>query len=254
MKSVKRMLVAMSLLLVLGINTMNAEEAEDKVEFGITADYYGKYIWRGQNLNDDPAFQPGFSAAYKGFTAGIWGSLETTDIFDNKGEFTEVDYYADYSADVPGVEGLGFSIGFIYYDFPNTDLLATTELYWGFSYDTFLSPSIKFYHDIDEAEGLYVSAGIGHSIDLGEDAPIGIDLGASIGWGDTNYNEYYWGTDSSGFNDLLLSAAFPFEIGGLSITPSVKYSILIDSDIKDADTYSSDDSEFFVGIGLSMAF
>ena len=73
MKSMKRMLVAMSLLLVLGINTMNAAEEGDKVEFGISADYNGKYIWRGQNLNDDPAFQPGFSAAYKGFTARNMG-------------------------------------------------------------------------------------------------------------------------------------------------------------------------------------
>ena len=129
------------------------------------------------------------------------------------------------------------------------------------SYDTFLSPSITFYHDIDEAEGLYISAGIEHSIDLGEDAPFGIDLGASIGWGDDNYNEYYWidsitglPIDSSGFNDLLLSASFPFEIGGVSITPSVNYSVLLDSDIKDSDCYSTSSDEFFVGIGLSMAF
>ena len=31
---------------------------ESAIEFGITADFYSKYIWRGQNLNDDYIFQP----------------------------------------------------------------------------------------------------------------------------------------------------------------------------------------------------
>jgi hypothetical protein len=38
--------------------------AEDKIDFEIMADYFGKYIWRGQNLSDDPVFQPGLSAKY----------------------------------------------------------------------------------------------------------------------------------------------------------------------------------------------
>jgi len=251
MNSVSRMrkLGVLMCLLILGTSAY----ALDGVDFEITADYNGKYIWRGQNLDDDPAFQPGISATFKGFTAGIWGSMETTDIFGNSGEFTEVDYYVDYSADVPGVEGLGFSVGAIYYDFPNTTLLSTTEVYWGLSLDTFLSPSVTFYYDIDEAEGLYISAGIGHTIELGEDAPA-IDLSASYGWGNSDYNSYYWGLTDSLSNDILLSAALPFEVGGWSVTPSVNYSILVDSDIKDSDVYSTDNSEFYVGIGLSKGF
>ena len=247
------MFVAMCLILVFGINVKSF--AQDKPEFEITADYFGKYIWRGQNLNDDPAFQPGFSATFKGLTAGIWGSVDTTDIHGSSGEFTEVDYYADYSADVPGIEGLGFSVGAIYYDFPNTVYDATTELYWGFNFDTFLSPSITFYHDIDEVEGLYVSASIEHSIEkifeLSPDVPVGLDLGASFGWGDSEYNNAYFGLDESKANDLSLSAALPFEIGGWSITPSAHYVVLVDSDIKDSSGY---DDEFFVGIGLSKGF
>ena len=37
--------------------------AQDDVEFEFTSDFYGKYIWRGQNLDDDPVFQPGLSAS-----------------------------------------------------------------------------------------------------------------------------------------------------------------------------------------------
>ena len=76
--------------------------AEDKIDFEVTADYFGKYIWRGQNLSDDPVFQPGISFSYKGLTAGLWGSLETTSINNNSGEFTEWDYSLDYSGEFPG--------------------------------------------------------------------------------------------------------------------------------------------------------
>src|SRR6056297_3389533 len=94
-------------------------QADDKIEFEITADYFGKYIWRGQNLSDDPVFQPGISATYNNFTAGVWGNLETTSINNNSGEFTEWDYYLDYSNSLPGVDGVGYSVGIINYHFPS---------------------------------------------------------------------------------------------------------------------------------------
>lgn len=246
--------VVMCLLSLLGTNV----SALEKVDFEITADYNGKYIWRGQNLDDDPAFQPGISATYEGLTFGIWGNLETTSINNNSGEFTEVDQYIDYSADVPGVENLGFSVGLIYYDFPGTMLPRTAEAYWGLSMDCPLSPSVTFNHDIDEADGLYISAGIGHSIEkifeLGTDVPITMDLVASYGWGDNSYNQYYWGVNKSKANDLALSASFPFEVAGWSVTPSINYVTLISGDIKDTNTYGTDDDFFYVGIGFAKGF
>jgi hypothetical protein len=257
MRSSNRVMAVIGLLFILGIGTKISAQ-EDKVEFSLTADYFGKYVWRGQNLNDDPAFQPGLSASYKGLTAGVWGSLDTTDIHDNSGKFTEIDYYAGYSGDVPGVEGLGFSVGAIYYDFPNTAYEATTELYWGLNLDIPLSPSVTFYHDIDEADGLYISAAISHTIDkiveFGPEAPVALELGASAGWANSSYNKYYWGVDESNANDLSLSAAFPFEISGWTIKPSLKYVMLISGDIKDADTYDTDNNIFYVGIGFAKAF
>ncbi|MBN2181012.1 MAG: hypothetical protein JW715_03800 [Sedimentisphaerales bacterium] len=232
--------------------------AEDEIGFEFTSDYYGKYIWRGQNLVDDPVFQPGFSASYKGFTAGIWGSLETTNINGNSGDFSEVDYSIDYSGTVPGAENVGFSIGAIYYDFPGTAVPGTTELYWGLSLDAPLSPSVTFYHDIDEADGLYASLGVGYSVEkileLGPDIPVAMELGASYGWGSSSYNKYYWGLSDSKANDLTLSASFPFEIGGWNVSASLNYVTLVSDDISDTNTYGTDDDFFFVGIGLSKGF
>jgi hypothetical protein len=53
-------------LLIVGLGLLAFRDcdvfAEDKVNFELRADYFGKYIWRGQSLSDDPVFQPSVSA------------------------------------------------------------------------------------------------------------------------------------------------------------------------------------------------
>jgi hypothetical protein len=227
--------------------------AADEIEFEVTADYLGKYVWRGQNLDDDPVLQPGVSAAYKGLTASIWGNLETTSINDNAGRFTEWDYTLDYSGSIPGIEGIGYSVGVINYHFPSV-AGDTTEIYWGLGFDVLLSPSIALYHDIDEVKGTYASFGIGHSFEkiaeITPDIPIGMELGASLGWGHSSYNDDYWGVERSKLNDLLLSVSFPTEIAGWTVTPSLNYIKLVSGRLRSG----NDGDAFFAGIGLSKRF
>ena len=231
--------------------------AEDKIDFEITADYFGKYIWRGQNLSDDPVFQPGISASYKGLTVGVWGSLETTSINNNSGEFTEWDYYLDYSGDFPGIKGLGYSVGLINYHFPSV-IGDTTEFYWGLNLDLPLSPAITVYHDIDEVKGTYASFGLSHSIDkiaeITPDMPIGMEISASLGLGGSAYNEGYWGVKKDKLNDLAISISFPTDIAGWTLSPSLNYVTLVNSDIRKSDAFSTDSDYFFAGISLSKSF
>ena len=237
--------------------------AENEVGFELTADYFGKYIWRGQNLSDDPVFQPGISAAYGNLTTGVWGNLDLTNINDRSGDFFEIDYYLDWSDDLPGFEGVGYSVGVIYYDFPGsyadgTRDPDTTEVYCGLNFDLPLSPSITVYHDVDEAEGSYVSLAFGHSIEriaeLGPDIPVAMELGASLGWGSGSYNKYYWGTDQSKLQDLTFSVSFPMEIAGWTLSPSLNYITLVSDDIRATDVYGTDSDFFFVGVSLSKSF
>ncbi len=232
--------------------------AEDKIDFEITADYFGKYIWRGQNLSDDPVFQPGLSASYKGLTAAIWGNLELTNINGNSDDFSEIDYSVDYSAALPGIKGVGYSVGVIYYDFPGTMTKDTTEVYWGLNFDLPLSPSITVYHDVDEAEGSYVSLAFGHSIEkiaeLGSDLPIGMEIGASLGWGSGSYNKYYWGTSQSELQDLTFSVSFPMEVGGWTVAPNLNYVTLLSGTIRGTNAYGTDSDFFFAGVSLSKSF
>lgn len=233
-------------------------QAEITPTVGFSLDYYGKYVWRGQNLVSDPVLQPGASIGLGNLSFGIWGSMQTTDIQGEKNSFTEVDYSIDYSAEVPGIEGLGYSIGAICYDFPKVTGAAseTYEVYFGLSLDTLLSPSFTYYYDYDDAMSSYVTFGIGHSISdiFGEGSGVSADLSASLGWGAKKYNNWYWGVNDSGFNDLTLGAAFPFAVGPVSITPSINYVILTDSDIKASNTYDTDNEYFFAGIGASIEF
>ncbi len=246
----KSKIVLMVAVAVLGMT--GTGWAEGDVSFEVTTDFFSKYVWRGQNVTDDWVLQPGFSATYKSLTGGVWGNLDLTDENGENGEFIELDWYVDYSGQIN--ETIGYSVGGIYYHFPGAG--GTTEVYGGLSFDVVASPSVTVYYDVDEVEGAYVALGVGHSFeDLGEDVPFGIDLSANLGWGDSNYNDAYWSTPTvtvgSELNDLTLSAAFPFEVGPVSITPSIHYVALLGGDIGDV---AADDSLFYAGVGLAYGF
>jgi len=244
--------------LVLSALLATTTQAEDPISFGLTADFYSKYIWRGQNLDDDFVLQTGASATVGNLTAGIWGSFELTDFTGNEGQFTEVDYSLDYSSELPGIEGVGYSLGVIYYDFPSTLTKDTTELYWGLSLELPLNPSLTVYHDVDEAKGTYVSLAVGHSVEqiarLGPDMPVGLEVGVSLGWGSGSYNNYYWGIDESKLNDLSVPVSFPVNIAGWTVAPVLSYVTLVNSDIRDTDAYATDSDYFLSGISLSKTF
>ncbi len=230
----------------------------DGVGFEVTADYFGKYIWRGQNLSDDPVFQPGATLTMGGLTAGFWSNLETTSINKEGGEFTEFDWSLDYSGDVPFVNGVGYSVGVINYKFPSIE--DTTEVYLGFGFDLPLSPSVTVYWDVDEIKGTYASAGLGHSIEniaeLGPDMPVGMDIGLSLGLGSASYNKGYWGptVNSAKFNDLALSVSFPVEVRGWSVAPSLNYVTLVNGKVRDSDAFRSESDYFFLGFSIAKGF
>jgi hypothetical protein len=239
--------------------------------FNLTSDFYSKYVWRGQLLNDDPVFQPGLGVTYKGVTFSAWSNMGLTDYnkdlygYDS-GEFTEWDYTLSYSGKFNPDGKLGYTLGVIHYQFPSS-FLDTTEIFWGLTYDTFLSPSITVYHDIDEAGGAtYASFGISHTIEnvikVSEKTSANLVLGATLGWGSSEYNQWYWANDNakSAFNDLAFKASLPFTFAnGWSVTPSISYVMLVDSRIRAADTYATSDHTqrsgyFIAGVSIGKSF
>jgi hypothetical protein len=239
--------------MVLGVAP--ATMAADDVTFGVAADFFSKYVWRGQNVVDNWVMQPSASVGYKGFTGSIWANSDMTGEVVDDWEFNEIDYAIDYSNKIPGQETFGFSAGLIYYDFPNTDFEATTELYAGLSADVFLSPAVKWFYDIDESEGSYVQFSLGHTLEKiaswGEEESCDLVLGASVAYATDGYNDFYFGVDDGGLNDVTLSAGVPFCFGSLTIKPSVAYSMMIDDDVRAA---TGESDNFWGGVGLAYSF
>lgn len=266
MNKIKCLMVGLSVMVFMGERLVHAE-ADEKVTVGVSADFYEKYVWRGQHLVDDWVFQPGVSVGYGGLTASFWGNMDLTNENTANGEFSEIDLSLDYSASIPGIDILGYSVGFIHYDFPvRGSADDTSELYAGLSLDVPASPSVTLYYDVDEVkEGTYISFGVGHSFEdvfeLGADTPVGVDLGASLGWANSDYNKVYWGAKPDGSaiggatNDLVLTLAFPFQLAGFDVTASLNYVTLVNDDIRKTDAYGRGrDDSFFAGIGFAKEF
>jgi hypothetical protein len=235
--------------------------AEDKVvTFGVSADYFSKYIWRGQNVDNSSVLQPTVSASAYGFTGSIWGNMDLTNRSavapDNAWEFSEYDLTLDYTNTIPGIDWLSGSVGTIYYQFPNQVFNPTTEIYTGLSLPKVpLTPSFKWYRDVQEIHGSYFQFGIGQIFDklyvMNENCYCGLQLGASYGWGNAAYNNGYFGVNSGQSNDLTLTAALCTQVYTWMIKPSINYSTMLGNSIRDA-TEKSDN--LWVGVGVSTSF
>ncbi|MBM4103746.1 MAG: hypothetical protein FJ263_06805 [Planctomycetes bacterium] len=259
--------------------------------FNVSTAFMSKYIWRGQLLNDDYVMQPSVGASYGGLSASLWGNVDMTNYHrqrdgggvsyghSNEWEFTEYDWTIGYADKIPGSDILKYSVGVIYYYFPSgTDegILAhdTTEVYAGLGLDTFLSPTVTLYRDIDEFDGTYAAFSVSHAIEkifeLSPDMPVGMTASASVGWGSASYNKGYWDSTQtfekgSSLQDLTVSVGFPVVVMGWTVTPSVNYVTLLDSDIRKTDAYSNGSiaghstnktcsDYFFTGLTLSRSF
>ena len=237
--------------IALGVAAGASAEETERPSVSADVAVISKYVWRGLILTDDPVLQPSLTVGYKGLGLNIWANTDLTDVNGTPGEINELDYTLDYSFSVKKVN---LGVGVIQYTFPHTGFEPTTELFGTAALDVLLSPTVKIYWDVDEVGGVYGTVGIGHSFALGEARGISpvLDLSASLGYATSGWNEGYYGVNSSGFVDLLLTAGLPIPIDGhLSITPYVSYSKVIDSDLKNA--VADDDAAFF-GATLSVAF
>ena len=233
--------------------------ADEKIGFTLGSDFYSKYVWRGQLINDDFVFQPSITATYGKWTANIWGNVDLTDYHNKSGEFTEYDLTLDYSNKFSEDSKIGYSIGTIHYHFPSFSGTDTTEIYWGFNFDVPLSPAIKVYHGLGNENGTYVNFSLGHTIEKvvtwSDKCYCNLQMGASLGWGSSTYNKDYWGVDEARLNDLAFTLGLPICFpGNWTVKPSINYVTLVDGKIRNTDVFSKSSDYFFTGIGISKSF
>jgi hypothetical protein len=234
----------------------------------LQADVLSAYVWRGQVYNDEIVVQPSLTAETDfGLSFNVWGNFNATDRFspETEREFAEVDLNVAYSRKVSFV-----TLGIGYYEYLYTHQTAlddvtsnavpvagTREVYACAELeDIILAPALTVYYDFDEVEGFYASLGISHTFDLTTE--LSIDLSASIGAADAEYNNAYFGINEDALNDGNVKAAVSYALTeSLDLSGYVQYTKLLDSDIEDA--AEAEDSGYYndgdvISGGGSLAF
>lgn len=244
--------IGLTAALFLGLMALTMQAQEEDISYAFTLDYPSKYIWRGQDLLNGAALQPGISVGYMGFSAGVWGNYDL-----NQGlveDFSEIDYAISYGGSI-GDTPLGYEVGFIYYAFPFAS--DTYEVYGSLSYDTVLAPTLTWYQDLYAVDSYYVSFGIGHSIPLENvSEKLSVELSSAIAWAGKKYNNGYFGVDDSGLNDWTTSAGLNYAAtDNFSVYAALNYSEIMDKDIRAGATTSYGDSaNTWVGMGFALEF
>ena len=239
---------------------------EDKPTADFTVGALSQYVFRGfAYTKDSVVLQPSMTVGYKGFSANLWGNLDTDRWNSGSGQatnnWTETDMTMSYGWAMGPVN---FSTGYIYYVLDDS-ANSTQEVYLSATLDTLLKPTLKIYRDIDHFAGWYLSLGVSHSVPItGE---INLDLGAQVGYlAADDASSYADPSDTSkafsNFHDGLLSASVKIPVNQyISVTPQVYYSFPLSSDAKDmlkasnTGTIGMNDADFiYGGVSASMAF
>lgn len=233
---IKQLSIALLALLVLAstaIPTTAAIEVEGDAYAGISS----MYLWRGDNLSADNAVaQSGMDVSFNGVTLSYWSNLDL-----DTNQLNETDIVIDYSTDLS--ELVSLSVGNILY---SVDGATTNELYLGLGLNTLLEPAVTVYYDYDALPGdLFVTASIGHSLELAEG--LGLSLGGLISYIDTDA--------FSNLHNYELSAGLDYAISDqLTLSPSIIFSAPLSGDSDDFAYGDGIDEEFMGGLTLALAF
>ena len=276
-----RIIIALLALILASLPAMaraSEESTEDKITGEVAASVLSAYIWRGQELTrHSVVIQPSMTASYKGFTANVWGNLDTDPYSSADGEyssnFTETDVTLSYSKKFGMVQA---GVGYIYYGlsgaaYGGTDLKDSQQVFVNLGLDTILAPTLTVYKEIDHYHQWYATLGISHTFALHE--KVGLKLAAQASYLKSEDAATYPEFDSNSlatddrfnnFHDGMISVSLPIAVTGpLTITPTATYVFPLSGDAEDEmkgrglqGTIPSDRKGSFLygGVILSFAF
>ncbi|MFO7570321.1 MAG: hypothetical protein R6W75_11035 [Smithellaceae bacterium] len=247
-EKMKMVLMMMCACLIFSAVPAAAEEAaQDPVSGDVSLSALSAYIWRGQELSrHSVVLQPSATVSYKGFSANIWGNLDTKpysrESENYAGNYTETDVTLSYARQF-GI--VNTEVGYIYYALASlapggTDPLDTQEVYISVGLDTLLAPTLKVYKDIDHYHQWYATLGISHTFEFHE--RVSLDLAAQVSYLKSEDEGAYPKFDANAlatadkynnFHDGMVSASLPISITDkISITPTIAYVFPLVDDAK----------------------
>jgi len=221
--------------------------AEDKVTGEVAASVLSAYIWRGQELTRHSiVIQPSMTVGYRGFTANVWGNLDTNPYSaadeEYASNFTETDVTLSYTHKF-GIVSTG--VGYIYYGLSaatpgGPDLMDSQEVFVTMGLDTILAPTLTVYKEIDHYHQWYATLGISHTFALHE--KVGLKLVAQASYLKSEDESTYPEFDSDSlatddkFNSLhdgMVSISLPVSVTDhITITPLLSYVFPLSDDAK----------------------
>ena len=252
---------------------------EDKVTGEVAASVLSAYIWRGQELSrHSVVIQPSLTASYKGFSANVWGNLDTrpyaagSDSYSSN--FNETDVTLSYSRKFGIVQA---GAGYIYYALSalapgGSDPLDSQELFVSVGLDTILQPTLTVYKEISHYRQWYATLGVSHTFALHE--KVGLKLAATASYlkseDETTYPKFDGDslatTDKfNNFHDGTFSVSLPVSVTkNITVTPLVTYVFPLSDDAKyemrarglqgSAIPSDRDSTYLYGGVTLSFAF
>ena len=256
------------------------KDEEPKVTGSGSLGIYNQYIFRGYEIGKSGlVVQPTLAASYKGFSATLWGNMDTNQRSTKSADFSseskafkkgwnETDLTLSYTH---AFDKLSLTGGYIYYGTKYAD--ETEELFATIAYDIISKPSLSMYRDITNYKGTYINLSFAHSVRIYKGATL--DLGASFGYfiGESNYwktyeeaSAAYTGSKYQGFHDGMVKAGVTIPVTkSFTIQPVVQYWFPLSghakkeydngADIKES--YNPNGpvkSNFVYGIGFTYSF
>ena len=219
----------------------------DRITGEVTVAVLSAYIWRGQEMTrDSVVIEPSLTANYKGFTATLWGNLDTNPysagVAKHSSNWTETDFILSYAREF-GIVKAG--AGYIYYGLagmtPNgADLPDAQEFFVTLGLNTLLAPTLTVYREIDHYHQWYATLGVSHTFSLHE--RVGLKLTATASYlkseDETTYPKF--NSDSiattdkfNNFHDGVVSVSLPVAVAGnLTITPTASYVFPLSDDAR----------------------
>jgi hypothetical protein len=149
---------------------------EDPVtgEFAVSA--MTQYIWRGYELSRNSAvIQPSITIGYKGFTANLWGNIDTRPYYAGSqagksysGTWNETDMTLSYAKTL-GLFNVG--AGYIYYSLKALNQDAPTradaqEFFGTVGLNTLLNPTLTVYGEVSHYRNVYALFTMTHTFEL----------------------------------------------------------------------------------------
>lgn len=181
--------VLLAVTVALGTPAQGQDEKSWSLDVGV--DYADKYLFRGVILTGDEEILVPHAALSVGnlnlYYYGYFGKIE-----GSGSDYGETDLGIDYG--IPLGDKATLTLGavtYLYNGDTERDLsfLDTYEAYGILSFDTFLSPTLSYFRDLDEVEGGYATFALSHEIPLGPRAAlklsgqVGIDFGYNLNEG-----------------------------------------------------------------------